>query len=238
MGKFRHVFIVTYGRTGSTLLMNVLNGIEGYHIKGENADTAYHLSRAHASAAEMARRLAKGSGRDQPASPLYATRPVGYEALRDEIGAAIDRIVYATAEGEGPPRYRVFGFKDVSAEIRELEAYLDFLAARYEDAAFIFLTRAHEELATSGFWRLFRRGQRANRLRKMEERWKRFAYANESRCFALDYADLRPGAAPLEALFAFLGEDPDRDAVAEIMKPRYSYPSSPLWKARGEDDER
>ena len=34
--RFRTVNIVTYGRSGSTLLMGLLNAIDGYRIRGEN----------------------------------------------------------------------------------------------------------------------------------------------------------------------------------------------------------
>ena len=40
------VFVVTYGRSGSTLLQNVLNTIPGYCIRGENANTLAHLAKA------------------------------------------------------------------------------------------------------------------------------------------------------------------------------------------------
>src|SRR5471032_449985 len=53
--KFNRLFIVTYGRSGSTLLQGLLNAIPGYRIYGENGGylTALHgayeaLVEAHA----------------------------------------------------------------------------------------------------------------------------------------------------------------------------------------------
>jgi hypothetical protein len=38
-----YVFIVTYGRSGSTLLQGVLNSIPGYLVRGENRQALRHL---------------------------------------------------------------------------------------------------------------------------------------------------------------------------------------------------
>jgi hypothetical protein len=41
--RFPNIFVVTYGRSGSTLLQGVLNGIPGFLIRGENKDIVGHL---------------------------------------------------------------------------------------------------------------------------------------------------------------------------------------------------
>ena len=42
----RHLFIITYGRSGSTLLMGILNSMKGVHIYGENYNTLFYLYQA------------------------------------------------------------------------------------------------------------------------------------------------------------------------------------------------
>lgn len=44
------IFIVTYGRSGSTLLQTVLQSIPGAHILGENNNIMFHLWRAFGAA--------------------------------------------------------------------------------------------------------------------------------------------------------------------------------------------
>ena len=46
MPQDRHLFIVTYGRSGSTLLQNLVNSIPGYEIRGENNNALLHYFRA------------------------------------------------------------------------------------------------------------------------------------------------------------------------------------------------
>ena len=43
ISKYNFVFVVTYGRSGSTLLQKVLGDIDGYHISGENNNALYGL---------------------------------------------------------------------------------------------------------------------------------------------------------------------------------------------------
>ena len=62
------VFVVTYGRSGSTLLMGLLNSIPGFLIRGENWDALHHLFRFHQT-------LEDGSRRWEPARLRQRTHP-------------------------------------------------------------------------------------------------------------------------------------------------------------------
>ena len=42
----KFIFVITYGRSGSTILMKVLNTIERAEIKGENSNTLFPLYRS------------------------------------------------------------------------------------------------------------------------------------------------------------------------------------------------
>ena len=44
-----HVFVMTYGRSGSTLLMGILNSIPGWLLRGENRHAMRHLYDFHRS---------------------------------------------------------------------------------------------------------------------------------------------------------------------------------------------
>ena len=49
MHELRHVFVMTYGRSGSTLLMGILNSIPGWLLRGENRHAMRHLYDFHRS---------------------------------------------------------------------------------------------------------------------------------------------------------------------------------------------
>ena len=47
-----YVFVMTYGRSGSTLLMGLLNTIPGYLVRGENDDALRYLYDFHRTCVE------------------------------------------------------------------------------------------------------------------------------------------------------------------------------------------
>ena len=47
---YRYVFVVSYGRSGSTLLQSAINSTPGTQLRGENCNILYSLYRAVASA--------------------------------------------------------------------------------------------------------------------------------------------------------------------------------------------
>src|SRR5829696_1859856 len=50
-----YVFVMTYGRSGSTLLMGLLNTIPGYLVRGENDDALRFLYDFHRTCVERSR---------------------------------------------------------------------------------------------------------------------------------------------------------------------------------------
>ena len=45
--NYQHVLIITYGRSGSTLLQGLLNSIDGCIVRGENYDACKGLFRTY-----------------------------------------------------------------------------------------------------------------------------------------------------------------------------------------------
>ena len=45
--NFDVILIITYGRSGSTLLQGILNSISGVLVRGENANMCYHVFYAY-----------------------------------------------------------------------------------------------------------------------------------------------------------------------------------------------
>ncbi len=75
-----YLFVMTYGRSGSTLVSGLLNAVPGYLVRGENRNALLHLFRYHQS---LATEKAKGpaTGVPHPDAPVVrdrrrAARPV------------------------------------------------------------------------------------------------------------------------------------------------------------------
>ena len=67
MPDLGYIFIVTYGRSGSTLLQGILNSIPGYLVRGENRQALRHLYAFHTAAVQERRRQRRGQHAAGPA---------------------------------------------------------------------------------------------------------------------------------------------------------------------------
>ncbi|MGH3306736.1 MAG: hypothetical protein ACRDOX_03520, partial [Nocardioides sp.] len=70
-----YLFVMTYGRSGSTLLQGILNSIPGYLIRGENRQVLIHVHRFHRTAVKQ-RALHRRAQRqrDEPVGGLAPTK--------------------------------------------------------------------------------------------------------------------------------------------------------------------
>src|SRR5688572_12425519 len=103
-GDFGYVFVVSYGRSGSTLLMGLLNAIPGYRIRGENYNTLYRLYQADAAVAKACEKFA-GTEDLSPQSSWYGTPRIRAHGYRADLIAAFVNNVLRPERGD-----RVLGF--------------------------------------------------------------------------------------------------------------------------------
>ena len=220
--RFRHVLIVTYGRTGSTLLQGVLNSINGLLLRGENANAFYHFFTLHRAMRENARR---GRLTLLPTAPWFGIGEMGPDVLMTELRPLARRLLLGS-EAENRA-VTALGFKEIRYfdVVDDLEDYLDFLEQLFPDVAFIFNTRAHHETVRSAWWADEDPKAMAQAFSGLDAAFASYA-ADRKNCFEISYADVVGRTARLERLFDFLGApfDPDRiDAVLAIphsFKPK------------------
>ena len=86
----QHVLIVTHGRTGSTLLQGILNTIDGFHIKGENKNVAFHLFQSYKSLA-AATALKELDDPYSPTNPWYGSADYNLDSYSQELGEALKK---------------------------------------------------------------------------------------------------------------------------------------------------
>ncbi|WP_174147759.1 sulfotransferase [Leisingera sp. ANG59] len=211
------VFIITYGRSGSTLLQNMLNALPGYALRGENANLLAPLVRAwhglrHSEQAASMRARGTPSG---PHQPWY-----GYEAIdADRFGRDLAESFLRQVLRPGPDT-RVTGFKEIRwhEDPALFPPMLEFLAKYMPRAHFIFNTRDHEEVRNSGWWRGMKRAAVLEQLQTAEALYSRWQAAHPGRCLAMHYNDYARDPAAWRALFAFLGEPFDLDLVEAVLE--------------------
>ena len=142
--------MLTYGRSGSTLLQGILNSIPGYLIRGENREARLPPLPVPPDLREGGR-----TGRARGRQPAPGHPPVLRHRLlpcRGVPGQLLARPVTRTLL-RPEPGTRVTGFKEIRWYQEDLAEFVGFLRAAFPGARFLVNTREHEAVLASKFWR-------------------------------------------------------------------------------------
>jgi hypothetical protein len=208
------LFVVTYGRSGSTLLMGVLNSVPGYLLRGENWDALHHLFRFHQTLAEGSRRWDQARLR-QRTHPFFGAGDFPEQRSLDRVRELVVDTVLRPREDT-----RVTGFKEIRWYHDDLEEYVAWLRRVFPGARFVVNTRDHEEVLRSGWWA--KHPENAEALPRVEARILALADSLGDAAYRLHYNDYVADPTVLRGLFEWLGEPFDVDAVREVLATRHS----------------
>jgi hypothetical protein len=205
-----HLFVVTYGRSGSTLLMGVLNTVPGYLIRGENRNALHHLFRFHSTMAAGSRpKLSR------PTGPFFGI--AGFPAqksIRQIRRLATDTVLRPEEDT------RVTGFKEIRWYHADLEEYVAWLQEVFPGARFLVNTRNHEDVLKSKWWA---EGEdKSEHLADIERRILTLAESLGDAAYRVHYDDYVADPGVLRGLFEWLGEPFDEATVRETMAVRHS----------------
>ena len=203
LARFPFAFVVTFGRSGSTLLQGIFNSIPGYCIRGENYSALFYLFVAAQHIEEVHGRF--GIQRtDSKASWFGADRLDPEIFSRSLADAFLDACLKPSSDT------RCVGFKEIRYLHTDIPdelfaGYLDFLQAAFPGAALIFNGRNVADTALSGWWQNRDPKIVKEQLTRTIERFQSYA-AKRSNCILFSYDSLIADAAYCETLFDFLGE--------------------------------
>lgn len=233
--KDGYLFVVTYGRSGSTLLQKLLNSIDGYCIRGENNNALYNLTRAVARIEQepnfQHRMEARGKPKAEmrpflrpilgtPNDPWYGAEKAEPGPLAKGLFNQFVRHVLVPPQGT-----RVAGFKDIHyhEDPAFFSTQLDLMRRHFPKARFIFNTRAAAGVANSGWWRK-RPAEEVHRIvDRADALFADYAARHPACCHSLHYDAYKDRPAALAPMFEFLGEPFDEAAVAALMEQRLTH---------------
>lgn len=146
-----YVFVVTYGRSGSTLVQGMLNTMPRTLVRGENGLYVQHLFRAWR-ATDVIRQKRKGPPARKATNAFF-----GINALtRSRFVRSAHRLVVGGILGsEDEKDFDRIGFKEVDWHQvlpEETEPFFAWLDEVCPDAKYILNTRDVEQVLGSGFW--------------------------------------------------------------------------------------
>ncbi len=217
-----YVFVVTYGRSGSTLLQAILNSIPGYLIRGENFQALKHLRAFHETMRKERRKRRRIQRRDgeevgasTPSSPFYGNDSFPVKRSLREIRRLVDATVFRPE-----PDTRVTGLKEIRWHDEDTAAYVEWLREAFPGARFIVNTRRLEDVAQSKWW-----GEDPGALDRLKDIEARILALGESlgeQSFHVHYDDYVADPAALKPLYDWLGEPFDEGVVRGVLGQRHS----------------
>lgn len=221
--RFKSILVVTYGRSGSTLLQGVLNALPNVLIRGENHDFCWGLYQAWKSLIQTK----TGFGMDASSTPTSAW--FGAAEVDPEAFLMQARAMLQTQLGVADAQKDVcWGFKEIRYinHLGHLQDFLDFLSRLLPDVAIIFNTRAHEAVCDSDFWKKHDPVELRKSLQQADRIFLEYAEHHEH-AFVVRYERLILGMQGLAPLFAFLGVQPDPDKLNSVLQQKHSYVQKP-----------
>jgi len=213
-----YVFIVTYGRSGSTLLQRILNSIDGYFIRGENENALFGLYQSYSAALRAKTNFGKKETGEQ--DPWY-----GADLLEPErYGRKLARLFLNEIIQPGSDA-RVVGFKEIRFFLQpfHIESYLQFIETFFHPAKLIFNVRNPNDVAGSAWWRKKDREEVITNIQKFHQIADGYIAKYPNNCFKVRYDDYKANPNHLKGLFEFLGEPFEEEKIRRIMATRLKH---------------
>lgn len=148
----RYVFVVTYGRSGSTLTQGLLNALPGTLMRGENSMFLLPLFRSWAGLLEFQEKNSRNARRQGPRSAFYGLDQIHATDFVESARELAHRALYGDADRSAVD---VLGFKEVMwhrITRPEEEQFFDWFEQIFPGARYVLNTRPHEQVMASGFW--------------------------------------------------------------------------------------
>jgi len=209
-----YVFVVTYGRSGSTLLMGLLNTIPGYLIRGENDDALRFLFDFHRTCVARSRHWPVERVRRRTDAFFGIGDFPAALSIADTRRLALDTLL------RPKPDTRVTGFKEIRWwRHDDLDGYLAWLRQVFPGARFIVNTRNRDDVLKSKWWA---KGDHAEHLADIEQRLLDSAARLGDAAYHVHFDEYVADPTTLAPMFAWLGEPYDEESVRATMARKHS----------------
>lgn len=212
----RYLFIVTYGRTGSTLLQKLLGSIPGYYVAGENYNSLHGTFVAWHNATTLKEKY--GWGHESIEHPWHGADAADPDAYaRAMVEAFVTHVLR-------PPRGKTtVGFKEIRYLTDDLRDYLLFIDRFLSPAIFVINTRSVDQVAQSAWWKDADKDQLAANVARFEAITDALVAEFPDRFIKIDYARWTRDPEALRPLYKLLGAGFDPAQIAETLSVRLEH---------------
>ena len=233
------VFVVTYGRSGSTLAQGMLNTLPRTLVRGENNLYLLPMFRAYASLESFKDKFG-GPGAAKASSAFYGLREVDLDAF----AVSVRQLVQQQLLGDvAPSDIDRLGFKEVlwhRIKPEEWSDFFGFMDVAFDDPRYVLNRRDVAMTSTSGFWQKKEPGvaeQQINRVRRLQDflRESRADRCVDTQFEAMTSDDRAVAAEQLRRLAEFVTGSCDDDLLAALFATRETgHGPNPFGKTRQE----
>jgi hypothetical protein len=222
----KFVFIIAYGRSGSTLLQKIIGSADGFHIVGENNNILHGLLASYHSAVE-AKQTEGRHTRNQSGDPWRGIDLLNLKRYGQRLAE-----VFVEEVLQPPLRTKAVGFKETSYidQLDTLEQHLDYMRELFSPAFLIFNKRdivattnsRRRKWASSGT-HIDEVDEYCQKLQTFDEKARIYAATHPTDTLVVDYDQYTRDPDSLKALFALLGEPFNRSKIQQILSVRLDH---------------
>lgn len=218
--KYRFVFILTYGRSGSTILMRLMNSDPKFRISGENFAALTFLFQSINSVQSTKKRFGFDQKFQNPNSAWYGASDIDVENF---VQTLIRSFVYDVLKPNQSTE--VLGFKEIRylpkhIADNDFDKFCEFLLERFPNSLLIFNQRPWWEVARSGWFRRWWPLRVRSMILQSDARFQRVAARHEKHCMIFQYRDLQRNPQKVRDLIKFVGADISDEEVNSVLSKR------------------
>lgn len=209
------IFIVTYGRSGSTLLQSILQTIPGALIRGENylaMESLFIANRRVTKTVNMHK-----SKKPELDHPWYGADKIDVEQFnRKMVDAFIDEVL------QPDESTRWLGFKEIRYPMtgKSFESFLLYMQTYYKNPIFVFNSRNAEDVSISAWLKKSPKKKVLEKVRTMDRKFRDFCSKYPHISHHVTFEDLLADPGCLRPLFEKMGEKYDADKVAKVLQKK------------------
>lgn len=216
--KYKSILIVTYGRSGSTLLQGIVNSIPGCVVRGENYNFIFPLFNAYKKLQDTKKMESENSEKyNTPQHSWYGADRLDLEVYLQSQKKMIKELLVGNSGAS------CYGFKEIRYfnVLDQLESFLEFLELVMEDVAIVFNVRKAEDVSNSSWWKDHDQKLLVPKIERATNKFKQLAQEKEN-AFCFDYDAMMKDDTIIQGLFAFLDVDYDKETVLNVLTVEHS----------------
>ena len=218
--QYEGVFVVTYGRSGSTLLQGILNTIPGYRITGENYNFAFKVFESYQALVDV-KEFEFTKNASSPSHPYYGVPEIDLEEYLQSCAT----LIYNTLVPSGyRSTIKRFGFKEIRYMyiMDKFEPYLSFLMSAFPNSKIIFNLRSLDDVMKSAWWARADQVSTRIKMERADTAFMTYVAENPDHSFLIRYEDVVANNGRVADMFDFLGAAYVASSINETLGIEHS----------------